>query len=67
MSRFLEKLEFVKPADLVSGLKMLVSNPYAACLKKKRMRPETMVIGFTNISEKRIPSRMWFMRLTKNP
>lgn len=36
MSRFLEKLEFVKPADLVSGLKMLVSIPYAACLKKKR-------------------------------
>lgn len=77
MSRFLEKLEFVKPADLVSGLKMLVSIPYAACLKKREnrcgwfakniMRPETMVIGFTNISEKRIPSRMWFMRLTKNP
>lgn len=36
MSRFLEKLEFVKPADFVSGLKMLVSIPYAACLKKKR-------------------------------
>lgn len=36
MSRFLEKLEFVKPEDLVSGLKMLVSIPYAACLKKKR-------------------------------
>ena len=35
MSRFLEKLEFVKTGDLVSGLKMLVSIPYAACLKKR--------------------------------
>lgn len=46
MSRFLEKLEFVKPADLVSGLKMLVSIPYAACLKKKE---KTDVAGLRRI------------------
>ena len=36
MKRFLEKLEFVKPADLWSSVKLLVSLPYALYLKKKR-------------------------------
>ena len=36
MGRFLEKLEFVRPADILSGFVMIGSIPYALYLKKKR-------------------------------
>ncbi len=36
MGRFFEKLEFVRPKDILSGFVMLASLPYAAYLKRKR-------------------------------
>lgn len=36
MGRFLEKLEFVRPKDILSGFTMLASLPYALYLKIKR-------------------------------